>query len=289
MKRVNQYWFYQLATIIHPLTLAAEGASVPQLAWGYDNARDWLRVLLNNEWYTVVVSRSAVQNIIDAIDKVVPRETSEFASIPEDRKLSWIEAYRIRQAAMEFETVSSAELPTWDTYIVSKKGIYSTADLIERAEMAIDESARQALTQNVLTDFKQAGRCLAFELATAAGFHTMRAVEAVLRGYWLLVQKPTTGVKPPEMAVCINELRVAGEDPKLMDILDHIRDLHRNTIMHPEAFLTMTDALRLFDIAKSAISAMGDRITALTIAATSATPAPLAVVPIAAGAKVGAP
>ena len=48
-----------------------------------------------------------------------------------------------------------------------------------------------------------------------------------------------------------------------MEVLDHIRDLHRNTVMHPEAFLTMTEAQRLFDIAKSAISAMGDRINVL--------------------------
>lgn len=51
-----------------------------------------------------------------------------------------------------------------------------------------------------------------------------------------------------------------------MDILDHIRDLHRNTLMHPQAFLQMTEALRLFDIAKSAISAMAERMHILTIA-----------------------
>ena len=71
--------------------------------------------------------------------------------------------------------------------------------------------------------------------------------------------------KASMMAKCIEQLRKKKEDPKLMDILDHIRDLHRNTTMHPEAFLDMKDALRLFDIAKSAISAMGDRINTLKI------------------------
>jgi len=55
--------------------------------------------------------------------------------------LTWYEAYNIRTAASEFETVFAAELATFDTYIVSKKGIYSTADLIDRADMAFDENA----------------------------------------------------------------------------------------------------------------------------------------------------
>ena len=71
-----------------------------------------------------------------------PLNTGEFASIPDDRKLTWLEAYRIRRAVSEFEAVFSAELPTIDSYVASKKGIYSTADLVERSEMALDESAR---------------------------------------------------------------------------------------------------------------------------------------------------
>jgi hypothetical protein len=190
---------------------------------------------------------------------IVPKNTNDFSAIDPERKLTWFEAYKIKTSLSEFETVFAAELPTFDTYIVSKKGIYSTADLVERADMAFDEGARTHLSAEVLSDFRQAGRCLAFELATGAGFHTMRAVEAVVRSYWRLVLEPER-IKPPEMAVCINELRAAKESERLMDILDHIRDLHRNTIMHPEVFLEMKDALRLFDVAKSAISAMADRI-----------------------------
>jgi hypothetical protein len=267
MKRVNQYTFYQLGMILHPLTTVEEGLSLPQSVWELNKARAWVEFVLENQLFRIVVCQSAAQKLVDAIDAVVPKKTSEFSAIDPKRELTWYEAYSIRSAASEFETVFAAELPTFDTYIVSKKGIYSTADLVERADMAFDESARTYLSEEVLSDFRQAGRCLAFELATGAGFHTMRAVEAVLRAYWRLVLKPTAGAKAPEMAVCINELRKAGESEKLMNILDDIRDLHRNTIMHPEAFLDMKDALRLFDVAKSAISAMADRIGELEEAA----------------------
>jgi hypothetical protein len=283
MKRVNPYTFYQAGTIIHPLASIEQDASVPQIVWDLDGLRDWLKYLLSDRLVSIVVSRHAAQTVIDSVNAVIPEKSSDFSSIDAQRKLSWMEAYRIRTGLLEFETVFAAELPTFDAYLVSKKGIYSTADLIERAEMAIDETAREGISEGAQNDFKQAGKCLAFELPTACGFHAMRAVEAVLRSQWELVTKPAAGTRPPEMAQCINELRAKGEDPKLLDILDHIRDLHRNTTMHPEAFLTMIDALRLFDIAKSAMSAMGDRVRVLkpkraalggllAVAATSAHP-----------------
>jgi hypothetical protein len=263
MKRINQDYFYKLGLTVHPLLLIEQDANLQAIMWDLNNARMWLKWILQNDLFTLIVSRTAAQSIVTAIDSVLPAEVVEFASIAPDRKLTWMEAYLIRKGVEEFETVFSHELPTLDTYIVSKKGIYSTVDLIERAEMAIDESARKGVSSAALSDFQQAGRCLAIELPTGAGFHTMRAVEAVLRAYWTLATKPADGSRPPEMAQCINELRAAGEDAKLMDVLDHIRDLHRNTIMHPEAFLNMKEALRLFDIAKSALSAMGDRVVAL--------------------------
>jgi hypothetical protein len=260
MKRVNQYQFYQLGSIVHPLTTVEQGSALPQSVWKFNNARAWLEFMLDHQVYRFIVCRGAAEELVAAIDAVLPRKSSEFSAIDPERKLTFVEAYNISNGASEFETVFAAELQTLDTYVVSKKGIYSTADLVERADMAFDEDARSHLSAEVLSDFKQAGRCLAFELATGAGFHTMRAVEAVLRHYWRLVLQPVANAKVPEMFNCISELRKAGESEKLMNILDDIRDLHRNTIMHPEAFLDMKDALRLFDVAKSAISAMADRI-----------------------------
>jgi hypothetical protein len=263
MKRVNQYYFYQLGTYLHPLSEISQDAAVSAIAWKLSNARTWIKWFLDGSLVTMVVSRAAALSLITAIDSVLPENTSDFPSIDPDKKLDWYGHYNITNSLKEFETVFAAELPTFDTYTVLKKGIYSTADLIERAEMAIDEAVRVKLPEKIISDFQQAGRCLALELPTASGFHTMRAVEGVLRIYWRLVVKPAESKKPPIMATCIDQLRKHGEEERLLDILDHIRDLHRNTIMHPEAFLEMKDALRLFDIAKSAISVMGDRINAL--------------------------
>jgi hypothetical protein len=256
---------------LHPLSTIEEGVGLQLWYWPLYNAKVWLQFLLNDQLIHLVVSRGPASNLLNAIDAVLPTgDLSTWSTIGPERKLNFVEAYTIKTALESFETVFSAELPTVDTYVVAPKGIYLTADLVERAEYALDEACRDVIPLNAVTDFNQAGRSLAFELPTGAGFHTMRATEAVLRQYWSLVKKAPDGTKPPEMAQCINEVRAAGEDPKLMDILDHVRDLHRNALMHPEIFLTTQDALRLFDISKSAISAMSDRITTLKTAEAAA-------------------
>src|SRR5689334_2602018 len=121
MKRVNQHTFYRLGSIVHPLATVQEGISLPQIVWDLNNARAWVEFLIGNQTYGLVVCRSAAQEVVDAIDAVVPRSTGEFSAIASDRKLTWYEAYQIRNSLAEFETVFAAELPTLDTYIVSKK------------------------------------------------------------------------------------------------------------------------------------------------------------------------
>lgn len=270
MKQINQYQFYQLGVNLHPLGAMESGISLRKVAWDLLNAKMWLSYLLSESSpVQLVVSKESADELLTSLRQILPDVAGGSYTLPpiaDNRTLNWQEAYSLKNGLEQFETVFAAELPTCVTYSVSKKGIYDTTDLTDRAHMAIDEDARKVLmsvSKEAILDFKQAGRCLAFELPTAAGFHTMRAVEAVLRIYWSLVLKPQLGTKPPEMAQCIDQLRKAGEEPKVMDVLDHARELHRNTIMHPEAFLSTKDALRLFDISKSALAAMADRINEL--------------------------
>ncbi len=43
---------------------------------------------------------------------------------------------------------------------------------------------------------------------------------------------------------------------KVLSCLQQIKDLHRNPLMHPEETLTLEEAISLFGICQSAISAM---------------------------------
>jgi hypothetical protein len=108
------------------------------------------------------------------------------------------------------------------------------------------------------------GGCLAFDLPTAAAFHLTRSVESDLRKYHALICKPSPNAgKRPEMATCINELRKANEDSQTAGHLRSLSGLASQHYYAPETFLENPEALGLFDIAKSGINAMADRVKQL--------------------------
>jgi hypothetical protein len=164
----------------------------------------------------------------------------------------------ISQRAKEFETVLANELPGLATYVVSAKGIYSTDDLVSHAEMHVPEKYRPILSPKASDDIRQAGKCLAFEVATASAFHMWRAVESVMDSYY----KALTTKTFPEAGVTrtwaeyIKALRSANAEKKITSFLDHIREEYRNPISHPDESLELDEAFGLFGAALSVIGQM---------------------------------
>jgi hypothetical protein len=76
-------------------------------------------------------------------------------------------------------------------------------------------------------DAREAMKSLAYELPTATGFHTFRALEAVLRRYHAHV---TGGQAPPKVrniGVYLESLRRIGKgNPKVISAIKQIADLH---------------------------------------------------------------
>ena len=97
---------------------------------------------------------------------------------------------------------------------------------------------------------------MAFDLPSATGFHIIRAVEAVIRKYYSVIVKQPVKPKMRNWGTYIRVLSKSGGDPKILAILDQLREMHRNPIMHPQVVLTMTEAEGLFGIAQSAILSM---------------------------------
>ena len=106
-------------------------------------------------------------------------------------------------------------------------------------------------------DAKEAGKCLAYEVPTACGFHVFRVTESVLRKYYAHV---TGGAAPPKvrsLGVYVNALKATKKgDEKILAALKQMTDLHRNPLIHPETVLTVDEAIAIFGIARSAITAM---------------------------------
>ena len=273
MERVNVLYYYRLGSEIQPLGSVRAGEKRARWCAPLIRASDALKDFASDPLNPLTLSIEAANEAIAAIEPSLEAYQAPDADWERlgTETIDSGTASTIANGVRNFETVFAAESARQDVYLITKKGIYSTADLVEKAEHALSADALDALSDGALRDFSQAGRSLALELPTASGFHVMRSVEAVLRDYHALVMTPTAGGDPPEMAQAINQIRACDtESEKLLGVLDQLRNLHRNPLAHPEIFLDTDEAMTLFNMAVSAICAMLTRIKQLTSAASPA-------------------
>jgi hypothetical protein len=157
-----------------------------------------------------------------------------------------------------FQYVFSAELNNASLYFVEQVCAYKTSTLIENGDAVFPKNIREKLPELAVIDLKAAGRCLAFDLPTSAGFHIARAVETVLLQYFLVLEIERPDYKT--LGKYIETLREKGApkgiDQKVVAALDQFKDLYRNPIMHPDINLSADEAQMLFANAQSAISAI---------------------------------
>jgi hypothetical protein len=191
MQRVNEFVFYELAVKVHRLAEIANTHEVKYSEiWSqWSDARDAIDEIYRQR--PLNFTTAAALKLYQQINEVVPQELNEMiAKVPSGVALSsepflpWWVVNNIREAANEFETVLRNECQVMDTYFVSKKGAYSTIDLVERAHHQIPESIRAKVPELTRKDFDQAGKCIAFDVPTAAAFHLLRGTETLIRTYY---------------------------------------------------------------------------------------------------------
>ncbi len=159
----------------------------------------------------------------------------------------------LQEALKAFDIVLRNTLGTAPAYFVVPKGILSTAKLVNSAEEMLSKNVLAKLSEVAISDIRAAGRCLAFNLPTSVGFHIIRALEAVVVDY--IVRK--TGGKPlkRDLGAYVTTLEKEGANPDVTFVIDQIRRLHRNPLMHPEDVLNPDEAIDLFLLCRSAINA----------------------------------
>ena len=165
-------------------------------------------------------------------------------------------ALMITHNYIQLKTALIAELGTFPAYFVSQKGSFDTLTLLDEP-WRLFPSDLWVKVPEARFDVVETGKALCYELATACGVHTFRAVEAVLRRYYA---EATQGKAPPKVrniAVYINAMRQGGHgDEKVLGVLEHLNKLHRNPLAHPDAALTVDEAIATIGMAHSAITAM---------------------------------
>ncbi len=250
MQRISLPYIYELCASLKPLATLSEDATITQSLYALYIAEWGLDAFLNNSVYTVLLKATA------APGASLLRSIRSLTAVEDKDRIMGPSSWGIRNALTQFETVLTAEMNVTPTYLVTKKRGYDIGDLIDRAEVAFPDDFADKVPEAV-GDIRQAGKCLAFELSTAAGFHMMRGLELVLRVYYDAV---TNGADRPDRYnmgdyLVALEQKECGDD-KLIAVLKQIKNLHRNELMHPEATLDLNEALSLWGIVQSAITTM---------------------------------
>ncbi|MBX4892103.1 hypothetical protein [Rhizobium bangladeshense] len=160
-----------------------------------------------------------------------------------------------------FRSVFEAECHDVDFYSVGQIAIYKTRDLVANASHVIPDEFRFGMTNEALKEFDDAGRCLAFDLPTACGFHALRGTELVMDDYlkaFGVTKKIVSWNDYIKAAEDLAKSEKPGPKPsqKVTAMLDRMRSLDRNPLMHPRDELDTSSANHLFSLAAVTVAEM---------------------------------
>lgn len=234
----------QLESLRADMTLADAWPSL----WG---TKQILDSMFEATWFFPAI-KSAFQpgqNLLMALNKLTQR--NDFSE-----ELGFLDLQSVERPRGELETILRAELATADAYYVSRKGAYDSSALISNAEALFSQEIHIKVPA-AIPEIREAGKCLAFELTTASGFHLFRATEIVLRSYWDFVSNDAVQPSMKSIGGFIKQMedKKCGSD-KVIAALRQINSLHRNPLIHPEESLSLDEAVGLIGICVSAVNQM---------------------------------
>lgn len=252
MLQVDLGTFYKIGRGVGHLTRLKAGA-ITKAHWEIlDEAADCLEALCRptEPVVTLQTSRSSAIKLSEIVESMFQKAIS--GKNTEKQITEW-EITKIRSALEKFEAVFTEETKTLSTYYVASKRNYSTSSLIEHSEREFPEAIIKRLSPQCVIDINAAGRCIAFEIGTASGIHSFRALEATAMDY--LSKRNLTPAKR-DLFTYFDMLQKDGADPKVIQIGQQLRDLRRNPLAHPTDNLNVDEAIEAFQLCTTAITAL---------------------------------
>jgi hypothetical protein len=279
VERINQFDIYTLGQRLKALAHLNGDADVEGRAAfnALMIARSTLASLLRGNPTPLGVSRTTAQQLHDQVEQLFD---NNFQVDGEDGKkvLKWpdesttIPAWHWQwmcQALERFETVFQEDMREAAAYVVPKRGIYSIPSLVDNADATFPAEVIGFIPNKAKTDFRAAGRCLAFNLLTASGYHVGRAVEGMLEAYYQFFcgKGPADTLNGwRDYIIALEKVRASKAFPedhlseKTLKELDQMREDYRNPLAHPRVVLDESDARVLFSNGESVIICMAGEL-----------------------------
>lgn len=272
MIRIDPYFFYQVGAAVRPLkgiTAKTTRFHLMMMVW---TAESWLETLVRQD---VVRLKTCVPKARDLLQITRNLDTtiSKEAEAEEDgwnKEIAHTHVYTVTSAAEAFETLLSGEMQFADLYYVTKKGGFDTTELTENGIVVFPKDLISKFPE-AIQDAKEAARCIAFELPTAAAFHLHRINEMVLGRYYDAVTGGKERPERPTVRKYIDAMKgYQVGDSKIIGALSTLNNLHRNPVLHPEQRL---------DSVEDAIALLGQIHTTVTHMLKALPEAPLTLTP----------
>jgi hypothetical protein len=187
------------------------------------------RLLVQLESFGLTVSRRA------ANPELVPLR-KDLAATPVGSVLTNEQAAQLADVLTSFQKTLYAEAVGSLAYIASVKR-YDVDRLLTDVPSLFAPHVFDVLPDIARLDFAEGGKCIAYELPTAAAFHLMRGTEDVLRSFYCqLVKQKGSRVKPLNWGPMVDSLKKRRKPPPavLTSDLDTIRIQFRNPTQHPD-------------------------------------------------------
>lgn len=253
MIRISIPWLFDIIESLNSLDNLKAGESVLSNLAALFPVQSKVEAVFDQSIYGgyLRASRDAASSLYGEISDIL-REHETW----ESRKISEFQVISLREKRDKFKTVLLADLNVLPSYLVSMKDSFDIAILVEAGTRLFPSSLLEKAPETE-KDAKEVGRALAFELATACGFHTFRVLESVVRRYW---DAATSGADRPKLetlgsfAVELEKLKVG--DSKIIEAIKQMTKLHRNPLIHPEVILTTEEAIGIIGMARSVMAAM---------------------------------
>ncbi len=273
MQHLNPYRFYELASKLHGLFLNTTQNRVTEMFTPLTEAQNVLDGWIKGDSFALETSKSDAGRLLNKISSLfskyyIDASSKQLKTPSGEDRIDAHEMALLYSLVEKFEHALAAELSHAPTYMASKRGIYSTYDLIENAYQCFSPSMRDALPEASLGEFNLAGRALAFGLGTAAAVHLLRAIELVLKRYYEMFSGTSVAKTERSYSIYLKKLAMLSDDEnnerrpdkRLLQMLAQIKEHYRTPLINPDSLITVEQATSLFALATAAITLMGEQI-----------------------------
>lgn len=245
MLETDVYSYYAFGYNYHILRTSTAGKSVR----GNDSLESILDEFFGHlDNLNLQVTSQAAQDLREIRNRL--------GSLPEDDLVDAKLSNEVCEACEKVDITLDSELQLRSAFVVTP-GRLNPQHLLEEPWELLGNNTLLRMPSIAWFDFSNACRAIAFGLATAAAFHLMRCVEAMLREYYCNIVRRGR-VKQLMWGPIVKHLRERRDAPPrvLLDHVDNIRANFRNPTQHPDARYELEEAQDLLSLSVDALSRM---------------------------------